>query len=168
MRQVPDAASCLPLQRGGSAGPRPSNSVAEIGKATPRPHARSSGHVSIVTAMPESNHVTFVYNSLAFRCGDRGNEVESPFRIVPFARTTNPMQAAGPRRPLDGQSGKKFQNSFGKRTFWMSSNVHLVPAFPVLKTARTVSQNCSARAFPKRPYVSMSSIHGIAEAPSSP
>ena len=60
---IPDASSCLPLQRGGSAGPWPSTSVAEIGKATPHPHARSSCHVSIVTAVPESSYVTFVHNS---------------------------------------------------------------------------------------------------------
>ena len=64
---IPDAASCLPLQRGGSAGPWPSNSVAEIGKAMPRPHARSTCHVSNVSAMPGSNHVTFVYDSLRDR-----------------------------------------------------------------------------------------------------
>ena len=70
---IPDAASCLPLQRGGSAGPWPSNSVAEIGKATPRPHARSSCRVSTVSAMPKSNH-DIVYNS-----------PRKPSRILPRA-----------------------------------------------------------------------------------
>ena len=62
---IPDAASCLPLQRDGSTGPWPSNSVAEIGKATHRPHARSSCHVSTVSEKLESNHVTFAYISLS-------------------------------------------------------------------------------------------------------
>jgi len=50
-----------PLQRGGSAGPQPYNSVAEIGKATPRPHARSSCPVSAASAISKSNDGTFVY-----------------------------------------------------------------------------------------------------------
>ena len=60
---IPDASSCLPLQRGGSAGPWLSNSVAEIGKAAPHTRARSSCQVSTMSATPESSHVTLVYNS---------------------------------------------------------------------------------------------------------
>ncbi len=37
---IPDASACLPQQWGVSAGPWPSNSVAEIGKATPHPCKR--------------------------------------------------------------------------------------------------------------------------------